>query len=222
LAWAICLVSGVTASLPAAAQGVQTAEGAQQFLAEMAQKMPARVHFVDAAGRANYVTGKYTGDVKTIKGGLRKQKETIEPLPEKAVDKQVSDMRASALEAVDAWARPSACATRITEVTAPPYDDVKSDAQNDSRSFSWTVTYTNEYWKYEPLTRFMSPAQVIDWSNARVNRNVDGSVTVTSKGQTFSTIQLTYVPGDPDWADRIEYAMKFLMVSCGGTLSAGL
>jgi hypothetical protein len=220
--WGVSLAFGVATSLPAAAQGLQTAEGAQHFLAEMAKKMPTRVHFVDAAGRANYVTGKYTGDVKTIKGGLRKQKETIEPLPEKVVDKQLSDMRASALEAVDAWARPSACATRITEVTAQPYDDVKSDAQNDSRSFSWTLTYINEYWKYEPLTKFMSPAQVIDWSNARVNRNVDGSVTVTSKGQAFPTIQLTYVPGDPDWADRIEYAMKLLMMSCGGTLSAGL
>jgi hypothetical protein len=68
----------------------------------------------------------------------------------------------------------------------------------------------------------MSPAQVIDWSSAKVNRNADGSVTVTSRGQAFPTIYLTYVPGDPDWADRIEYAMKFLMMSCGESVSAGL
>jgi hypothetical protein len=213
---------GLTLCVPAAAQSMKTAEGAQQFLADMARKTPTRVHFVDAAGRANYVTGTYTGHIKTIKGGLRKQTETLQALPEKAVDKQVSEIRASVLEAIDAWGRPSVCTTRITEVTAAPYDDAKSDSNNDTRSFSWTLTYTNEFWKYEPLTKFMSPAQVIDWSNAKVNRNADGSVTVTSKGQAFPTIYLTYVTTDPDWADRVEYAMKFLMVSCSENVSAGL
>jgi len=45
---------------------------------------------------------------------------------------------------------------------------------------------------------------------------------VQSRGQAFPAIYLTYVPGDPDWADRIEYAMKFLMMSCGEKASAGL
>ena len=108
---------------------------------------------------------------------------------------------------------PNACATRITEVTAPTYDEFKSGAGNDTRTFSFTLTYTNEAWKYEPLTKFMSPAQVIDGRNAKVNRNPDGSITVTSKGQTFPTIYLTYVAADYDLADRIEYAMKFLVMT---------
>ena len=220
LRWAAAALC-VTAAFSAEAQSMKTADGAQQFLADMARKLTTRVHFVDAAGRANYVTGKHTGEVKTIKGGLRKQKETIEVLPEKAVDKQVSDVSASVLDAIDAWGRPSACTTRITEVTAPPYDDVKSDTNNDTRSFSWTVTSTNEAWKYEPLTKFMSPAQVIDWSNAKVNRNADGSITVTSKGQAFPTLYLTYYAGDLEVADRIEYAMKFLAMSCGETAGIG-
>jgi hypothetical protein len=214
------LALGLTLSLPAAAQDARTADGAQQFLAAMAKKVQTRVHFVDGAGRTNYVTGKYTGEVKTIKGGIRKQKETIEVLPEKVIDKQVSEVRASLVEPIDAWGRSSACSTRITELTAPVYDEVKADTQNDSRSFSWTVTHTNEAWTYEPLTKFMSPAQVIDWSNATITRHADGSVTGSSKGQGFASIHLTYVAGDPDLADRIEYAMKFLALSCDENAAA--
>ena len=210
-------------SLPAiAAQGEQTAQGAQQFLATMAKNLATQVDFVDAAGRTNYVTGKYTGSVKRIKGGaFGTPKETIETLPERFVDKQVTGVRASVLEAIDSEGRPNECATRITGVTAPLYDDIKSDAGNDNRSFSWTLTYSEEYWKYESLTKFMNPAQVIDWSTAKVNRSPQGSVTVTSKGQAFPTIHLTYVPGDPDLTDRIEYAMKFLIMSCDQSAATG-
>lgn len=223
LRWVTLMAIGVGASLPAvAANRVQSAEGAQQFLAAMAKDVMTQVYFVDAAGRNNYVTGKYTGDVKTIKGGLRKTKETVQALPEKLVDKQVANVRASVLEAIDSAGRSNACATRITEVTAPPYDDVKSDATDDTRSFSWTLTYTNESWKYEPLTKFMSPAEVIDWGKAKVGRGLDGSVTVLSKGQTFPKVYLTYVAGDHDLADRIEYAMKFLVMSCDETVGIGL
>jgi hypothetical protein len=214
LRWAVSLALGVALSLPAMAQDVQTASGAQQFLAAMSGKVLTRVHFKDAAGRFNYVTGKYTGGVTTTKGGLRKQKTTVEPLPEKTVEKQLAEVRASVLEAIDAWGRPSACTTRLTEVAAAPYDEVKTDTGTDTRSFSWTVTTTNESWKYEPLTKFMNPAQVIEWTSAQVTRNPDGSVTVASKGQTFPTIYLTYVAGDADLADRIEFAMKVLAMSC--------
>jgi hypothetical protein len=211
LRWAGSLALGVTLSLPTRA--VQSATGAQQFLAALAGKVTTRVHFVDAAGRFNYITGKYTGDVTTTKGGLRKRTTTVEPLPEKAVDKQLDEVRASLLEAIDAWGRPSACTTRITEVTAPPYDDAKSNTDS-AGSLAWTLTTTNEAWKYEPLSKFTSPAQVIDWTKAKVQRNPDGSVTVISRGQAYPKIYLTYFAGDYDLADRIEYAMKFLMLSC--------
>src|SRR4051812_27623966 len=223
LRWATSVALSLAVSLPAAAaQSAQTAEKAQLYLADVAKQLVTRVQFVDAAGRVNYVTGKYTGNVKTIKGGLRKQKETLEALPEKLVDKQVADVRAAVLEPIDAWGRRSACTTRITEVTAPVYDDVRTDTQNDTRSFSWTVTNTNESWTYEPLTKFMSPAQVIDWSDARVSRSAEGSVTVSSRGQAFAAIHLTYFVGDPAWADQIEFAMKFLTMSCGVDPYAGL
>ena len=218
----VMAVSAFVSVPAAAAQGQQTAEGAQQFLATLAKKVVTQVHFVDAAGRTNYVTGKYTGEVKTIKGGaFGKPKESTQALPERFIDKQVADVRAATLDAVDAEGHPNACATRITQVVAPNYNDYKSDAGNDTRTISFTLTYTDEKWTYEPLTKFMSPAQVIDWSDANINRSAEGSITVMSKGQAFPKIYLTYVPGDPDLADRIEYAMKFLKMSCDDSANTG-
>jgi hypothetical protein len=214
---------GAWISLPAvAAQGAPTAEGAQQFLATTAKKVVTHVYFVEASGRMNYVTGKYTGQVRTIKGGaFGKPKETVAALPERVIDRSVNDIHASVLEAIDAYGRPTACATRITEVVAEPYDEAKSDSGNDSHAFSFTLTYTDEQWKYEPLTKFMSPAQVLDWSDVRIVRSPQGWVTVMSTGQSFARVELTYMTVDPDVADRIEYAMKFLAMSCARSASTG-
>jgi hypothetical protein len=220
-----CAVFAVLAwiSLPAvAAQGAQTAAGAQQFLATMAKQAVTQVYFVDASGRANYVTGKYTGQVKTIKGGaFGKPKESVATLPEQFIEKNVKDVHASVLEAIDAYGRPTACATRITEVTAPIYDETRSDAGNDSRAFTFTLTYKDEQWKYEPLTKFTSPAEVIDWSNVRIMRVTPAAVTVISKGQSFAHVELAYFANDADTADRIEYAMKFLALSCNASAATG-
>jgi hypothetical protein len=205
-----------------AAKAAPTAAGAQQYLAAMAQQVTTKVFFVDGSGRVNYVTGKYTGQVRTIKGrAFGKQKESVTTLPEQVVEKKVSDIHASVLEAIDAYGRPTACATRITEVAAPPYDETKSDAGNDTRAFSFTLTYKDEQWKYEPLTKFTTPAQVIDWSNVRVVRVSPAAVTVVSNGQAFAQVELAYFANDPDAADQIEYAMKFLALSCNANAAKG-
>ena len=188
----------------------------------MAKQVVTQVFFVDASGRANYVTGKYTGQVRTIKGGaFGKPKESSATLPEQFIEKNVKDVHASVLEAIDAYGRPTACATRITEVTAPVYDETRSDAGNDTRSFTFTLTYKDEQWKYEPLTKFTSPAEVIDWSNVRIMRVTPTTVTVISKGQSFAKVELAYFANDADTADRIEYAMKFLALSCNASAGTG-
>ena len=220
--WATVAAFCALMSLPAAAaQDAPTADGAQRFLATQAMKVATLVRFVDSAGRTNYVTGKYAGSVTTVKGGLRKTKETTEALPERAIDKQLADLRAAEIEPIDAHGRPNACATRITQVFAPDYGETKSDVANDNGSFSFKVTTTHEQWTYEPVTKFVSPAHVIDWSNVRIVRSPEQHVTVTSKGQAYHTVHLTYFAGNPDLADRIEYAMKFLAMSCNAGSGAG-
>ncbi len=209
-------------SLPAmAAQPRPTAENVQRFLAEQIMKVATQVRYVDDAGRINHVTGKYTGQVKTVKGGLRKTKETIEALPERLIDKQLGDLRALELQAIDAYGRPSLCATRITRVEAPDYNEHRSDTADDKRAFSFTFKYTDEWFTYEPLAKFMSPAQVIDWSRVKVGRSPEGYVTVTATGQQYPTIHLTYHALDAETADRIEYAMKFLALSCSPAGATG-
>lgn len=220
--WATLTVFSAWASLAvSAAQNAPSADSAQQFLAMQLKKVATQVRFVDAAGRTNYVTGKLTGSVKTIKGGIRKTRETNEALPERIIDKQLSDVRVAELHAIDSYGRPNACTTRITQVVAPDYNETKSEAGNDTRTFSVTLTYTDQQWTYEPLAKFMTPAQVIDWSSVKINRSPEHYLTVTSKGQAFPTIHLTFYSSDPDLADRIEYAMKFLAMSCDAGAGTG-
>ena len=211
---------GTWVSLPVvAAQGAPTAESAQEFLATMAKQVATQVNFVDSAGRTNYVTGKYTGEVRTLKGTFGKPKETVSAIPEQFIDKQLPDVRASVLEAIDALGRPNACATRITQVTTPPYDESKSTVPV-VRVLTYTRTYKDEKWTYEPVTRFTDPAEIIDWGNVSISRRID-AVTVTTKGQAFTKVHLSYATSDLDQADRLEYAMKFLAMSCGNYAASG-
>ena len=221
--WVMVAAFGTMVAMPGVtAQSKDTASGAQDFLARMTSKVAAKVYFVDAQDRTNYVTGKYSGDVKTVKGGaFGKPKEENRQLPEKFVEKQLFDVRAVTLDAFDAEGRPNECFTRISEVTAPTYDETKSDAGQENHSFSFKLIYTNEQWKYEPLTKFTTPAQVIDWKSAQVYRSPDSEITVTSKSQAFPKIHLQFVPGNLDLADRIEYAMMYLVASCGGSAGSG-
>jgi hypothetical protein len=212
---------GTWVSLPvAAAQGAPTADSVQEFLATMSKQVATQVSFVDSAGRTNYVTGKYTGQVTTLKGLVGKPKETVSALPEQLIDKQLPEVRVSMLEAIDALGRPNACATRISQVTAAPYDESKSTAPL-VRVLTYTRSYKDEKWTYEPVTKFTDPAQVIDWGNVSISRRID-SVIVSTKGQTFSEVRLSYSTSDLDQADRIEYAMRFLAMSCGNNAASGI
>ncbi|HEU5138017.1 MAG TPA: hypothetical protein VFU13_22930 [Steroidobacteraceae bacterium] len=210
-------------ALPAiAAPSKDTAGGVQTYLARMTQEVVTKVYFVDAQERTNYVTGKYSGDVKTSKiSNIARTKEELRQLPEQLVDKQLWDVRAVTLDAIDAEGRPNECATRITAVTASDYDETKSDVRQENATFSYKLITTSEQWKYEPLTKFTTPAQVIEWRNAHVSRSPDSQITVTSRGQAFPKIQLSFAAGDLDLADRIEYAMKFLLMSCSESAGHG-
>ena len=220
--WVMVAAFGAMVSLPGvAAQSKDTAGDAQRLLADLVKKIETKVQFIDARDRVNYMTGRYSGDVKTIRySNIAKTKEEFRQLPEQVVDKQLSDVHAVTLEAIDAEGRPNECATRINEVTAPDYDETKVDTRQENATFSFKTITTSEQWKYEPLTKFTSPAQVIDWRNAKVFRNRTNEITVLSASQAFPKIYLTYAAGDLDLADRIEYTMKFLVMSCNADAAA--
>lgn len=213
---AIVATVGAMFALPGiAAPGKDTAGNAQDFLAKMTGQVTAKIFFVDAQERSNYVTGKYFGDYKSSKiSNIAKTKVEYGSIPEEFIEKQLGDVRAVTLEAIDAEGRPNECATRITEVTAPVYDEDKAETRQVDATFSYKLIEMNRHWKYEPLTKFTTPAQVIDWRTAEVSRSPDSEIMVTFKSPAYPRIHLQFVPGNLDVADRIEYAMRFLQMSC--------
>lgn len=213
---AIVATVGAMFALPGiAAPGKDTAGNAQDFLAKMTGQVTAKIFFVDAQERSNYVTGKYFGDYKSSKiSNIAKTKVEYGSIPEEFIEKQLGDVRAVTLEAIDAEGRPNECATRITEVTAPVYDEDKAETRQVDATFSYKLIEMNRHWKYEPLTKFTTPAQVIDWRTAEVSRSPDSEIMVTFTSPAYPRIHLQFVPGNLDVADRIEYAMRFLQMSC--------
>lgn len=213
--WFVVAAFSAAVALPGIAASENTAGAAQDFLSRMTGKVTTQVYFVDAQNRTNYVTGKFSGDFKSSKiSNLAKTKVEYGVIPEESIEKQLSDVRVVTLEAIDAAGRPNECATRITEVTAPVYDEDKVETRREDATFSYKLIETNRHWKYEPLTKFTTPAQVIDWSSASVSRNASSAITVTARSEAFPKIYLQFSPGDLDLADRILYATLFLVASC--------
>ena len=221
--WASVAALITMVTLPGvAATSDETATDAQAFLARMTSKVPAKAFFMDAQNRTNYVTGKYFGDYKSSKiSNVARTKVEYGVIPEEFIEKELFDVRAVTLEAIDAEGRPNECATRISEVTAPVYDEDKVETRQVDATFSYKLIEMNRHWKYEPLTKFTTPAQVIDWRSAYIIRSRSSEITVGSTSQAFPKIFLQFVPDNLDLADRIEYAMRFLVASCSESPGSG-
>jgi hypothetical protein len=220
--WVMVAAFSAMIALPGVAASEDTAGTAQGFLTRMTGKVTAKVYFVDAQQRINYVTGRYFGDFKSSKiSNIARTKVEYGVIPEEFIEKQLFDVRAVTLEAIDAEGRPNECATRITEVTAPVYDEDKVETRQEDATFSYKLIEMNRHWKYEPLTKFTTPAQVIDWRSANVTRSPASEITVTSRSQAFPKIHLQFSPGDLDLADHIQYTMMFLVASCSGSGHGG-
>jgi hypothetical protein len=52
-------------------------------------------------------------------------------IPEAFIEKELFDIRAVTLEAIDTEGHPNECATRIAEVTAPVYDEDKTETRQE-------------------------------------------------------------------------------------------
>jgi len=213
---ALCAACGCL-SAAAFAQAPQTAEGAQAFLSTMAKRGFARATFVDAAGRPNHVVGTHTVNVSRIKLSIKEENS------ESAVAKSLNELIPTELSSRDAQGAPDACTTRI-DAFQPPADLFQSNSTTwEEPGFLVSVTVLKtEQWNYATdFAKFAAP-HFIDWRQAQVVRSNDGGrIDVRAKGQRFATNILSFVPGDPELADRIEYATKFLRMSCDETAETG-
>ncbi|MBD9481073.1 hypothetical protein [Pseudoxanthomonas sp. PXM02] len=204
-------------STTARAQSAQTAEGAQAFLATMAKRGFSRVTFLDTLGRPNHVTGTHTVDISRIKLSIKEETSS------NVVEKSLGEFVVSGLSSGDAQGAVDACTTRIDSFQPPAGVFENSSTTWEEPGFLVSVTVLkSEVWNYtEGFKKFVTP-QFIDWRQAQVVRsNEGGRIDVRAKGQAFATNILSFLPGDPELADRIEYATKFLRMSCDETADTG-
>jgi hypothetical protein len=213
------LASMLTMSMAAQAQPApqgQTAEGAQKFLAAVARKGGAQAWFVDAQGRNNYVRGKATRTTTRIE--LLGPEESKS---ERSIEKQLPPFTVTEIDMQGANGRKDACLTRIAKWEAKEQlFENRSWSEVDEGILVDTTILHSESSRYEPSSELTSP-HWIDWRNVKLSRSANGAqITVSFKEKMFLA-NLAFVPGEPELADRIEYAMKFLKMSCDDTAETG-
>ena len=199
------------------AEGGQTAEGAQAFLAAMTKRGFARASFVDASGRANVVSGTHQLQISRIKTSIKEENS------HDVVETSLGELIVSGLSSGDAQGNTDACMTRIDGIQPPANLFVSNNSSWEEPSFLISVTVIkSETWDYTAGFQKFAAPHFIDWRQAQVIRSNDGSrIDVKAKGQAFPTHFLSFVPGDSELADRIEDAAKFLRLSCDEAAETG-
>ena len=183
----------------------QTAEGAQKFLSSIMQSAKAKAYVV--------------GDVDVISSCQREGSYSDLPCtPEErshtGTRKKRYTWTAQTIEMGE-----SGCMTRaISYPLRAPEDFLLGDQKLRVRFVSEPVILRTD----------------VDWSRATVKRGAYGGVVSFSSQSTWNPGQtngvtveaaggkaLVYISDDPEILDRIEYAMKFLVLSCDMTANTG-
>lgn len=227
-----CLL--VTGSANAEQQ--QTAEGAQKFLASLKTRGAeiVNVNFVDGNGAPIPLQGTETLRSAWVRrsGGVEVEEPAYKYTPDPLVRSITRPMQflfgIVGLDAVNASGKPDACVTRIPRIYVSSQEKLEDHTVSEGvfpekklvgykdSPIRW---YTD--WKLEdPLQKFAAP-HYIDWRKAKVARTADGArILVTAPGPGYWT-QLSFLAMDADLTDRIEYAAKFLQMSCDPTANTG-
>jgi len=198
-----------------AQQATQTAEGAQKFLAALVRKGNAHAWFVDAQGRTNYVRGKATR-TRTEIGLLGADKSETET----AIEKQLSAFPVNEVDSQGADGKADACLTRIAKwQVREQLTESRSWNTTDEGILVDTPILHSENSTYELPPELQAP-HWIDWRNVKIARSTNGAqMTATFKEKTF--IANLAFTGETELVDRVEYAMKFLKLSCDDTTATG-
>jgi len=201
--------------LMAHAQQAQTAEGAQRFLAAVVKKGNVTTWFVDAQGRTNHVRGK-ASKTTTYVGLISNDEEKSE----RVVEKQLPAFAVTEIDTLAASGKTDACLTRISkwEFGAPLTENRTWTTTNEGILVDMPIVHV-ENSTYEPAPELNSP-HWIDWRNVKLSRSTNGAqMTASFKEKSFWT-HLAF-SGEAELVDRVEYAMKFLKLSCDDTTATG-
>lgn len=198
------------------AQTAQTAEGAQRFLAALVNKGSAQAWFVDAQGRTNHVRGKAV--TTTTHVGVILDNDEVKS--ERAVEKQLTAFTVTEIDTQGPSGKQDACQTRIAKWEL-------RDQLTESRSWNTmdegilidTPILHAETSSYTLSPELASP-HWIDWRNVKLTRATSGTVMTASFKEKNFVAHLAFT-GENELIDRVEYAMKFLKMSCDDTAATG-
>ena len=209
------LAAALWAASAQAQQAAQTAEGAQRFLSTLVKKGNGYTWFVDAQGRTNHVRGKATKKTTHV-GVLGNDEEKSEWL----IEKQLTAFSLTQIDTEGADGKPDACMTRIAKWDVrEPLSENKSWQTTDEGILIDTPILHVENSAYELSPELASP-HWIDWRNVKLSRSTNGGQMTASFKEKNYTAHLSFT-GETDLVDRVEYAMKFLKLSCDDTTSTG-
>ncbi|MDR7332378.1 hypothetical protein [Roseateles asaccharophilus] len=211
----LTLALGAQAQQAPAPQPSQTAEGAQRFLSTLVRKGNGYAWFVDAQNRTNYVRGKAVRTTTHI--GVMGNDETKS---ERVIEKQLGAFTVSSIDSQGPDGKPDACLTRIAKwETKEQFVENKSWQTTDEGILIDTPILHNENSTYELTPELVGP-HWIDWRNVKLARSTNGAqMTASFKAKNF-TAHLSFT-GETELVDRVEYAMKFLKMSCDDTTATG-
>lgn len=206
------------APLAEAQQPSQTADGAQQFLATLVAKGHATVWFIDAQNRRNYVRN--LAKVTTVEFAAVFFDDPVEW--QKPIEKQLLPFTLNETDTLGSKGRPDACMTRLAKwsvnaneqlVETQTWRTTKPGLLKD-RLYEHRLTGT-----HQPSPELLAPYW-IDWRNVNLARTPEGAqMTASFKDKDF-TVHLAFT-GDTELIDRVEYAMKFLKLSCDNSTATG-
>lgn len=212
-------LGGMLCSPPALAQPpAQTAEGAQKFLATLVAKGRATAWFIDAQNRRNYVRN--LAKVTTVEFAAVFFDDPVEW--QKPIEKQLLPFTLREVDTLSPQGKPDACMTRLAQwsvnaneqlVETQTWQTTKPGLLKD-RLYEHRLTGT-----YEPSPELMAP-HWIDWRNVALARTPEGTQMTASFKDRDVTAHLAFT-GEAELIDRVEYAMKFLKMSCDDGAATG-
>ncbi|WP_457424609.1 hypothetical protein [Roseateles sp. P5_E7] len=206
------------ATLAEAQQPTQTADGAQKFLATLVAKGNATTWFVDAQNRRNYVRN--MAKVTTVEFAAVFFDDPVEW--QKPIEKQLLPFTLSEIDTLGPKEKPDACMTRLAKWRVNEKEQmVETQTWRTTKpGFLKDQLYEHRLsGTYEPSPELLAP-HWIDWRNVTLTRTPEGTqMTASFKGKDL-TANLAF-SGETELIDRVEYAMKFLKMSCDDSTATG-
>lgn len=185
----------------ARAQSAQTVEGAQEFL------------------RLALENGSATATIFFEKTGVTRTDRTFEKVflqgwvydPEKVTSHPVTGVS----RPVTGLQQQSSCVSAVTGIGFSQGDRVQQvPSEHHPNDHVWKTSYS------KPIATALAPPIQMDWTKIAIARGGRG-IEFASSHPRFGRVLVTFSAADSEMLDRIEYAGRFLLMSCDPAARTG-